>query len=585
MSEFKDNIDKSEDQKRLERINFILDRNPPASQKQTLEREKEELESKISGTDVEPEYSMPEDTMARRVEKWVKGDAPLIDPTEGVAGYDPEIEKPKPKTEDKPEDPSLGSNIEKAEQLAAGGNPPKTYAENLRELATNVGGRNKELLGIMEQGYAEIRSDEEGAKKQAQVGKLIKSLMNAAALVYAAKQGIQADLKLAEPDIAIELKDIERDYDLKRMELQKKLQFLRKRDDDITNIISKDISATAAGEARKTAAKAKLDAANKKIVERHRKDILKAIAANKGEDEDMRSALEATGMDSETAKDISGDTRSIFWDSQLEGDELNAAIDNYLKTLIGGSTSEAQIPQGAHDRVPFTDPDGRTGYVYRDADGSVLEKLYDKKKVSEDKPSYKESDLKSGKFDDAVASVLNLEGGMSNRKDDKGGLTKFGIAQNIHKNVDVANLTKDEALKIYEDQYWKPIRGDELDKKAGYFIFDQGVNKGVGDVIPRVREVLGLSKEFLVDDEFVSAVNNYEGDLERALRKREAINYARQIKHNDEQRAAGKKVRNQRSNIHGWFNRAKGEDIYGNHRINLKNMTYEELLENIEENF
>ena len=49
-------------------------------------------------------------------------------------------------------------------------------------------------------------------------------------------------------------------------------------------------------------------------------------------------------------------------------------------------------------------------------------------------------------------------GGFNDLPDDKGGPTKFGIAQNFHPEVDVKNLTLDGALTIYEADYWAVVR-------------------------------------------------------------------------------------------------------------------------------
>ena len=49
-------------------------------------------------------------------------------------------------------------------------------------------------------------------------------------------------------------------------------------------------------------------------------------------------------------------------------------------------------------------------------------------------------------------------GGFNDLPDDKGGPTKFGIAQNFHPEVDVKNLTLRGALTIYEDDYWSVVR-------------------------------------------------------------------------------------------------------------------------------
>ena len=61
------------------------------------------------------------------------------------------------------------------------------------------------------------------------------------------------------------------------------------------------------------------------------------------------------------------------------------------------------------------------------------------------------------KFDDIIEIVLEHEGGYVNDPDDPGGETNFGIAKRSHPDVDIANLTKEDAKIIYYQDYWMKI--------------------------------------------------------------------------------------------------------------------------------
>lgn len=62
-------------------------------------------------------------------------------------------------------------------------------------------------------------------------------------------------------------------------------------------------------------------------------------------------------------------------------------------------------------------------------------------------------------FARALSLVFHAEGGESHDPQDPGGLTRFGIAQRYHPDVDVATLTKPAAERIYWTTYWLPARG------------------------------------------------------------------------------------------------------------------------------
>jgi lysozyme family protein len=76
---------------------------------------------------------------------------------------------------------------------------------------------------------------------------------------------------------------------------------------------------------------------------------------------------------------------------------------------------------------------------------------------------------------------------------DSGGLTKHGIDHASHPDVDIANLTADGAKQIYYNSYWCPVYAEELGAPVGEFMFDTGVNKGIGYAVRVLQTVLGVS--------------------------------------------------------------------------------------------
>ena len=66
--------------------------------------------------------------------------------------------------------------------------------------------------------------------------------------------------------------------------------------------------------------------------------------------------------------------------------------------------------------------------------------------------------------------------------DSNGALTKYGINQKFHPNVDVRTLTAEQAQKIRHDEYWAPISGDLLaskDPKIAMMAYDTAILAGV----------------------------------------------------------------------------------------------------------
>ena len=56
-------------------------------------------------------------------------------------------------------------------------------------------------------------------------------------------------------------------------------------------------------------------------------------------------------------------------------------------------------------------------------------------------------------FDEIIEKVLEHEGKYSNDSDDLGGETNFGITKRFYPDIDIKNLTKEEAIDIYYKDY------------------------------------------------------------------------------------------------------------------------------------
>lgn len=83
-------------------------------------------------------------------------------------------------------------------------------------------------------------------------------------------------------------------------------------------------------------------------------------------------------------------------------------------------------------------------------------------------------------FDKAVDIIIKHEGGYVNDPRDPGGETKYGISKRVYPHLDIANLTIDDAKKIYKKDYWDANYCDELPEKIRLMVFDTSVNQGVG---------------------------------------------------------------------------------------------------------
>ena len=86
-------------------------------------------------------------------------------------------------------------------------------------------------------------------------------------------------------------------------------------------------------------------------------------------------------------------------------------------------------------------------------------------------------------FDTCVNFVIDaLEGGDA-LVVDPGGKTRFGISTKSHPTISIEELTRQEAVDIYYEQYWKPAGCDLLSWPFNLVTFDTAVNQGVSQAV------------------------------------------------------------------------------------------------------
>jgi len=155
-------------------------------------------------------------------------------------------------------------------------------------------------------------------------------------------------------------------------------------------------------------------------------------------------------------------------------------------------------------------------------------------------------------FDSAVAKTLIREGGarFTDTPDDRGGATKYGISQRAYPNVDVRNLSEDQAKAIYRRDYWDRVAGDAVESQAAAeTIFDTAVNMGTTTATKLVQMTLGLDVDGTFGPETARAVN--AADEKAFLAEFTLAKVARYA-------AICNKDRSQSKFLLGWINRSLG---------------------------
>jgi lysozyme family protein len=147
----------------------------------------------------------------------------------------------------------------------------------------------------------------------------------------------------------------------------------------------------------------------------------------------------------------------------------------------------------------------------------------------------------SSAFMAAVGLVLRFEGGFTADPQDPGNWTggtvgagelkgtKYGVSAASFPGLDIAALTRDEAIQIYHRDYWTPLWCEQLPPPLAIALFDGGVNQGVGTAIRMLQRALRVTADGIVGPETLLAAQRTKptnGVITEFLAQR-AIAYAK----------------------------------------------------------
>lgn len=141
------------------------------------------------------------------------------------------------------------------------------------------------------------------------------------------------------------------------------------------------------------------------------------------------------------------------------------------------------------------------------------------------KPEVKKPNVKSepfvatnqpkGNFNETMKLMLNLEGGKTDEKLDRGGRTNFGITQRTYNDwlkqnklnsSDVFKISKERALKIYRKQFWGVIKGDQLPHNVAKAIMSMALTDGPQDSIRFVQKLLNVEQTGFMGPKTLAAI-------------------------------------------------------------------------------
>ena len=134
--------------------------------------------------------------------------------------------------------------------------------------------------------------------------------------------------------------------------------------------------------------------------------------------------------------------------------------------MFNRPTGAERVLEKKQEKLPFTKPFIEKAVPVKDAD-------------------------RNNRFNRVIAEeILKAEGGYVNNPKDPGGETKYGISKRSYPDLDIKNITKEQALKIYYQDYYKGSGAITQPLGLDVYFFDTAVNSGAG----RARALLKGAK-------------------------------------------------------------------------------------------
>jgi lysozyme family protein len=97
-------------------------------------------------------------------------------------------------------------------------------------------------------------------------------------------------------------------------------------------------------------------------------------------------------------------------------------------------------------------------------------------------------------FQEYFDRLLSSEGGYVWDKDDPGGETNWGISKRSYPDVDIKNLTREQAMAIYKRDFWD-VLGDAAHPAIKFQVFDFAVNSGIPTAIRKLQSAIGVADD------------------------------------------------------------------------------------------
>lgn len=130
----------------------------------------------------------------------------------------------------------------------------------------------------------------------------------------------------------------------------------------------------------------------------------------------------------------------------------------------------------------------------------------------------------SDPFVTAVNFVIDVLEGGGALVYDSGGATRFGISKRGNPDIDVEQLSREEAVRLYHERYWRPSRADELPPALALVYFAAYVNMRSGEAVRCLQRAADVQVDGILGPTTLAGAQGFRPQSEiRARFSRAAI--------------------------------------------------------------
>ena len=126
-------------------------------------------------------------------------------------------------------------------------------------------------------------------------------------------------------------------------------------------------------------------------------------------------------------------------------------------------------------------------------------------------------------FDVVFERIFKNEGSYQSQYNDRGNWTtgivgkgelkgtKYGISAMTYPDLDIKNLTIEQAKAIYKRDWWDKMGMERFPKELKFQLFDMAIHSGIGEANKTLQKAVGVKMDGDIGPKTLEAIRNTEG--------------------------------------------------------------------------